>query len=202
MSAAHRLARRVLTAALRGSHGPWGAAVIAELDHVESTWALLRWTAGGLRIAWRVRPGVRLAAAAALTLVALCSTFTVRYIPSAAMAPTLDVSDRALVDRLSFRLTGLDRGDVLVLRVPGSSYTTVDRVIGLAGDTIACADGHVVRNGVPLDEPYTHGTTDCTPLTVPDDALYVLGDNRDAARDSRHYGPVPTSTVTGRVLLS
>ncbi len=165
---------------------------------------MLRWTAGGLRVAWRERRGVRRTVAAALVVAGLCSTFTVRYIPSPSMAPTLEVTDRALVDRLTFRFTGVDRGDVVVLRVPtgmGGWFTTVDRVIGVAGDTVDCDAGRVRRDGVPLDEPYTRGAaTDCTPVTVPDGMLYVLGDNRTVARDSRHYGPQPASNVQGRVL--
>lgn len=204
-AAAHRVARVVLTVALAGSRSPWGAAVVAELDQVSGARAVLRWTAGGLRVAWRERRGVRRTVVAAAVAVAVFSTFTVRYIPSAAMAPTLEVSDRALVDRLTFRLTGVDRGDVVVLLAPtgmGGWFTTVDRVIGVAGDTIDCAEGRVRRDGVPLDEPYTHGTvTDCTPVTVPDGMLYVLGDNRTMARDSRHYGPQPVANVEGRVLV-
>ncbi|GAB3869646.1 peptidase S26 family protein [Dactylosporangium cerinum] len=205
MSAPHRLARRVLSVALAGSRSPWGAAVVAELNHVTGTWAVLRWTAGGLRVAWRERRGVRLTVAAALVPAVALATFTVRPIPSGAMAPTLGIGDHTLVDRLTFRLTGIDRGDVVVLRAPSDSdgwFTTVDRVIGLAGDTISCTGGRVHRNGTPLDEPYTHGTTtDCSPVTVPVGMLYVLGDNREVARDSRHYGPQPATNVGGRVIL-
>ena len=118
MTAAHRLARRVLSVALTGSRSPWGAAVIAELDHVTGTWAVLRWTAGGLRVAWRERRGARLTVAVALVAAAAFATFTVRPIPSGAMAPTLGIGDHALVDRLAFRVTGIDRGDVVVLRAP------------------------------------------------------------------------------------
>ncbi|MGI5179012.1 signal peptidase I [Dactylosporangium sp. CA-152071] len=205
MSAVHRLARGVLTVALAGSRSPWGAAVIAELDEVKGTWPVLRWTAGGLWVAVRERRRVRRAVVAALVATAALAAFQLRSIPSGAMAPTLSIGDHAVVDRLSFRLTGIDRGDIVVLRAPsgvGGSFTTVDRVIGLAGDTIDCAGGRVRRDGTPLDEPYIHGAaTDCTPVTVPDGMLYVLGDNREVARDSRHYGPVPASGVTGRVLL-
>ncbi|MET7427006.1 signal peptidase I [Dactylosporangium sp. NPDC005555] len=214
MTAAHRLARRVLTVAFAGTRGPWGAAVVAELDHVTGTWAVVRWTLGGLRVASRAlvpvapleRRAVRLVLAVTVVSAAAFAAFTVRGIPSGAMAPTLDIGDHAIVDRLTFRVTGIDRGDVVVLRVPtgeGGAFTTVDRVIGVGGDTIDCAGGRVRRDGTPLDEPYIHGAaTDCSPVTVPDGMLYVLGDNREVARDSRHYGPQPAAGVRGTVLLA
>src|ERR687897_1136635 len=74
------------------------------------------------------------------------------------------------------------------------------RVIGLPGDEISCAGGAVHRDGVRLDEPYAAGLTDCTPVTVPTGTLYLLGDNREVANDSRFQGPADASGVRGRVL--
>jgi signal peptidase I len=64
-------------------------------------------------------------------------------------------------------------------------------------------DGRVVRNGEVLDEPYLarDTVTDCEPVTVGDGQLYVLGDNRTVSADSRQFGPVPITVVTGRALV-
>jgi signal peptidase I len=132
---------------------------------------------------------------------------TVCHIPTAAMEPTLHVNDRVLVDREIFRLTGLHHGDLVMLTLPDpsstGSSTAVKRLIGLAGDRVECREGRVYRNGAVVAEPYlANGATDCTPLTVPGGAVYVLGDDRAASLDSRHYGPVAQHCVSGRVLAT
>lgn len=90
-----------------------------------------------------------------------------------------------------------------------SGKDLVKRVIAVGGDRIACcdADGRIVLNGVPLDEDYIIGPTDQIrfDVTVPPDALFVMGDNRPDSRDSRFYlddgveGSVPVENVVGRV---
>ncbi|GGM21219.1 signal peptidase I [Dactylosporangium sucinum] len=210
MSHLHRAGRWLLA---RAARGPWSGAVLAELDQVTGRWATVRWVAGGLRVAWRERWAarrrwpLRVAVAAVAAVAALTAVnqllLTVRFIPSGAMEPTLRVSDRVLVDRVSFRVTGLRHGDVVVLTVHdgAATYTAVDRVIGLPGDRISCADGRVHRNDTPLDEPYVQGAeTLCITATVPDGEIYVLGDNRPVARDSRYYGSQPVSSVSGRLI--
>lgn len=86
----------------------------------------------------------------------------------------------------------------------------VKRVIGLGGDQVACCDaeGRIVVNGVPLDEDYIIGPTDQVrfDVTVPQDSMFVLGDNRGDSRDSRYHldandGGVPYRDAVGRVVL-
>lgn len=79
------------------------------------------------------------------------------------------------------------------------------RVVAMGGDTIGCPAGPtgrcdaIVRNGVPVSEPYLGGTaTEPFPTsTVPAGTMFLMGDNRDAANDSRYIGPVSLSDVTG-----
>ena len=86
----------------------------------------------------------------------------------------------------------------------------VKRVVAVAGDRIACCDvnGHIVLNGVPLVESYIKGTTDQKQfdVVVPQDSVFVMGDNRGDSRDSRYHlevnnGGVPVPDVVGRVVL-
>ena len=108
-----------------------------------------------------------------MVLVALVLALGVRtfvaqmfYIPSGSMLPTLQVGDRIVVDKLSYRLHGIHRGDIVVFRRPPLEHADysdlVKRVIGLPGDTIASADGRVTIDGRPLAEPWL-------PQPVPDD---------------------------------
>jgi signal peptidase I len=88
-----------------------------------------------------------------------------------------------------------------------SGKDLVKRVIGISGDRIACcdADGHIVVNGIPLLEDYIIGPTDQVrfDVVVPDDSVFVMGDNRGDSRDSRFFldeasGSVPIENIVGR----
>ncbi|MDQ7908188.1 signal peptidase I [Phytohabitans sp. ZYX-F-186] len=213
-----RLAYRMLVLAVRGRRdrgGDWGEAVLAEFPGTSGGWQALRWSVGGVRTALRERRAARSRAAtlrrriAVAAAVAVLAPFGVQhwlltpvYVPSAAMAPTLAPGDRWLMDRVSFRLTGLRHADVVAFaRVEqGRRFTAVRRVIGLAGDEIGCRDGAVLRNGAVLDEPYLAGPAapaGCAPMTVPAGTVYVLGDARGVARE---WSPVPLDRIEGRLL--
>ncbi|WP_158602985.1 signal peptidase I [Jiangella rhizosphaerae] len=133
---------------------------------------------------------------------------------SASMTPTLEPGDRVVANRLAEP----GRGDLVVFRDPGgwvrsgASPYLVKRVIGVAGDRVSCCSrGAVVVNGEPLAEPYLSGGAAgavAFDVTVPDGALWVLGDNRADSRDSRsdplgeHGGAVDLELVVGVVALA
>jgi signal peptidase I len=211
-----KAAYRVLMLAVRGRRergGPWGEAVLAEFDHVTTTGEALRWASGGLRVAVRERYSMhparyRLVAMALATLAAAPLLVTVHYVPSSGMEPTIAVTSRHVIDQVVFRVTGIDRGDIVAFPVPDApgDHETLRRVIGLPGDRIECREGEVLRGGTPVDEPYLPFEaqvigTECAAVTVPAGTIYVLGDNRDVAQDSRHWGPISTDEVTGRVIV-
>ncbi len=80
----------------------------------------------------------------------------------------------------------------------------VKRVIGREGDVLEFRDGHVIRNGEVLSEPYTAEPMAFSvdaPFTVPAGCVFVMGDNRNHSSDSRFIGPVPVDHVLGRVVL-
>lgn len=152
-------------------------------------------------------------------------------IPSGSMTPTLQVGQRILVDRVSEHMGGVHRGSVIVFHPPldvadglcgnpqqgaesmspcgltvsarQADETFIKRVVGLPGDRIALRDGHLLRNGRPVQEPYIRacpGGDSCTmtdAVTVPRGTVYVMGDNRGASNDSRFWGPVPDGWIVG-----
>ena len=150
----------------------------------------------------------------AIVVALLVKTFLVQAfrIPSESMDPTLIKGDRVLVNKLSYRLHDVNRGDVVVFERPDSlpggpddPKDLIKRVIGLPGDTVYARDGTVFVNDKPLDEPYLpDGTTTVNmdqPITVPDGEVWVMGDNRGNSQDSRVFGTIPESSIVGRAFL-
>jgi len=147
-----------------------------------------------------------------LILFVLIQTFVVqpRQIEQVSMENTLLPNQYVLVDKLTPHFESYQRGDIVVFTPPDAapdSTPLIKRVIGLPGDTIDLADGHVVINGHTLDEPYVYPGQVTEPLTrrthwvVPAGMLFVLGDHREDSSDSRFFGPVPLGNVMGRAWL-
>jgi signal peptidase I len=116
------------------------------------------------------------------------------------MVPTLRQGDRIIISKWAYRHRPPRRDDVVAFHHEGDLY--VKRVIGVAGETVAVASGHVYINGKLLDENYTEEpTVQEAPIgtLVPPGKVFLLGDNRDNSEDSRDFGPVDVSAVAGRV---
>jgi signal peptidase I len=147
----------------------------------------------------------------ALVIALVIKTFLFQafYIPSASMDPTLKVHDRVLVNKLSYHLHPVHRGDIIVFKAPAVERTAqikdlVKRVVGLPGDVISARSGHVYINDRLLKEPYLpKGTTteDLPRTVIPPGNYYMMGDNRAASSDSRVFGPIPRSTIIGRAFV-
>jgi len=84
----------------------------------------------------------------------------------------------------------------------------IKRIVAGPGDTIAIVDGHVVLNGKRQKEPFIRpcgGGDQCnfpTPITVPKDHYFMMGDNRGASDDSRYWGPVPRAWIIGNAFAT
>jgi signal peptidase I len=136
------------------------------------------------------------------------------WIPSESMEPTLHgcsgcENDRLLVDRLSYHLHAVHRGDIVVFsRPPGvdaAEKVLIKRVIGLPGERVSGHEGKVWIGSRPLEESYVnracHGTGDFSPVSVPSGHYFVMGDNRCDSTDSRVFGTIPRSSIIGRAFL-
>lgn len=148
--------------------------------------------------------------AAALLAALLIKTYLLQafYIPSASMEPTLEIQDRVLVNKLSYRLHDVHRGDVVVFERPpnevGQIRDLIKRVIALPGETVEAKDGTVYVDGRPLREPYLPAgtvTTQFGPKTIPEGFIWVMGDNRSNSSDSRVFGAVDEHRIIGRAFV-
>ncbi|MGQ0824379.1 MAG: signal peptidase I [Actinomycetota bacterium] len=157
---------------------------------------------------------ILIASALAIALLIKAFLFQAFYIPSDSMVPTLQKNDRVLVNKLSYKMHDVHRGDIVVFKAPrdenGNSVAQdgikdlVKRVVGLPGDQLEARDGVVYVNGVALEEGYLPvGTrTEELPLqTVPPNSIFVMGDNRGGSHDSRRFGPISEDDIVGRVLV-
>lgn len=148
--------------------------------------------------------------AGALLVAFVVKTFLVQafYIPSGSMLPTLQERDRVLVNKLSYDLHDVHRGDVVVFKGPeqteGEVKDLIKRVIALPGDTVESRDGLVYVNGQAIAEPYLGPGINTGPLerqTVPPHKYWVMGDNRGNSKDSRFFGPIDKSLIIGRAFV-
>jgi len=147
----------------------------------------------------------------ALVVALVVKTFLIQafYIPSESMVPTLEIGDRVLVNKLSYRTGDVERGDVVVFARPGGPGADgiadlIKRVVALPGETVEGRDGQVLVDGEALDEDYLPPGVATTPFpeyTVPDDHVWVMGDNRGASDDSRRFKGVPLDDVVGRAFV-
>jgi signal peptidase I len=145
-------------------------------------------------------------------------------IPSASMEPTLHCakpaagcrsrfSDRVIANRLVYRLHDPRRGDIVVFKTPervkaacDADGTFIKRIVGLPGEQVSMRNGHVLIDGMRLDEPYLRpafrGQESGVWGQIPKDRYFVLGDNRTMSCDSRRWGAVPRDNIIGRAELT
>jgi signal peptidase I len=162
-----------------------------------------------------------------IVLVALVFAFLLRtyvvqtfYIPSGSMTPTLQIGDRILVNKLSYRFHSVHEGDIVVFSHPPLEHCgtkiedLVKRVIATPGQTISLAHGQVFINNKLLPEPWLPNSPNSVtlpgpdpqepfsltrPYKVPANNYFMMGDNRTGSCDSRWWGPVPKSLIIGKV---
>jgi signal peptidase I len=136
------------------------------------------------------------------------------------MEPTMHSGDLILVNKVGYNsILGFDmnkakRGDVVVVRPPDNVNTFyIKRIVGLPGETIEVQSSSVLIyndeyiNGVTLDEEYL----DFSKISgrnikqqqhvLKDNQYFVMGDNRNASRDSRNFGPIHHSNIVGKMAI-
>ena len=124
-------------------------------------------------------------------------------IDGSSMEPNLHHGEFVIVSKINYRFGEPERGDVVVFDFPRNiTQEYIKRVIGLPGEHIMVEDGNVYVNEIILSEPYLimepryEGE-----WVVPEDTLFVLGDNRNNSSDSHTWGMVPKNNVIGEALV-
>lgn len=122
------------------------------------------------------------------------------------MEPGLEDQERIFINKLVYRLESIERGDIIVFRYPRDPRKSfIKRVIGLPGDHIRIAYGHVYVNGEELSEPYVPSdyldARSYSDIVVPGNSYFVLGDHRSMSNDSREFGPVMRSYIYGKAVF-
>jgi signal peptidase I len=153
-------------------------------------------------------------------------------IPSESMEPTLDVGQRVLVDRVTYRFGTPHRGDVVVFKPPKgadenacgvrhsaqsacprgtssrSSTNFIKRIVAVGGDHVRIERGRAIVNGRPQHDSYTRPAASCDvcnlpqQITIPKGDYFMMGDNRGQSEDSRVWGPIPEKWMIGKAFAT
>jgi signal peptidase I len=119
------------------------------------------------------------------------------------MEPTFSSGEFVIVNKLAYKFGIPDYGDIIVFHYPRDpEQEYIKRIIGLPGDRIRIDGGQLFVNQIPFSEPYiAEAPTYQSEWTVPEDSLFVLGDNRNESSDSHNWGPVPLDYVVGKAQI-
>ncbi len=127
--------------------------------------------------------------------------FMLTLVSGQSMEETLHDNQIVAVDKLSYRLSGPQRGDIVICHYPQDERNFVKRVVAVEGDTLEIRGGRTYLNGELLPEEYIAypAWNDFGPIVVGKDEVFVMGDNRANSHDSRAEGPLPLSLLEGKV---
>lgn len=135
------------------------------------------------------------------------------YVKGASMEPNFFDHEYLIINEISYRFNKPERGEIVVFRYPRNPQEYfIKRIIALPREKIQIKNGQVYlynennSGGVILEESYlapdtkTYGLSEDI-ISLDENEYYVLGDNRNSSKDSRSFGPISKSYITGKVLL-
>ena len=124
-------------------------------------------------------------------------------IDGSSMEPNLHHGEFVIVSKINYRFSEPERGDIVVFDFPRNiTQEYIKRIIGLPGEQVVIEEGKLFVDGVQLFEPYLKMEPRYEGVwVVPEDTLFVLGDNRNNSSDSHTWGMVPMDNLIGEALL-
>lgn len=143
-----------------------------------------------------------------VVVIAVVTVFLIRYfliqpflVSGASMEPSFSDGNYLLIDEITYRFRGPERGEVIVFRYPKDPSTFfIKRIIGLPGEKVVFKNGNVYINNIRLEEDYLSDTlrsSDNLSVTLGGGQYFVLGDNRSHSFDSRSWGPISKKHIIG-----
>lgn len=138
-------------------------------------------------------------------LVVLIAAFFVRtpQVSGLSMSPHISSGEYVLINTLAYKFSGPARGDIIAFRHDGDTPEVyIKRIVAVGGDRVRIDRGSVYVNGARVDESYVRyqDGRSFPETTVPQNTIFVLGDNRANSEDSRFFGPVEQDRVIGRAI--
>lgn len=156
---------------------------------------------------WLVEMLLTVGAAILLALFLQAYVVKTYVVPTGSMVPTIQLDDRIISNRLAYRFGEPGVGDIVVVVNPSQEGPPlVKRVVAVGGQELDVMDGWVYLDGERQEEPWVQSSrrgegSIVGPITIPQDHVYLMGDNRVGSSDSRTFGAVSEDALLGRAVF-
>ena len=147
---------------------------------------------------------ISLVAAVVIALTLRFFVFEFIRVDGSSMSPVLETNEYVFMEKVTYWFSEPAYGDIVICYYPNRSETFVKRVIGTEGDTIEIRDGTLYINNVADTKYFSdYMNNEMAPVVVPENSVFVMGDNRNASMDSTNssIGPLSDNMILGKALF-